>query len=216
MASVVVCGSATASVQPDRAIVSLGLSHLAPDAATALDTVASRSQQLDDALSGHGFERTAWVTDGVTVAEEWRYDNTAGNTLAGYRASSGVSVTVSDISLVSPLIRSAVAQCGATIRSLVWQAVDDNPRRADVLQSAAADARQRATAYAAALGLTLGQVELISELPIGGDGGGGQQPMVAMARSAKMSDGAELVVGDGQVQLSATVWVRFGVLAQPG
>ncbi len=214
MASVVVCGSATASVQPDRAIVSLGLSHLAPDAATALDAIAQRSQQLDEALSGLGFPRTAWVTDGVTVAEEWRYDNTGGNTLTGYRASSGVSATVSDLTLVSPLIRSAVAQCGATIRSLVWQAVDDNPRRIDVLQRAAADARQRAEAYVAALGLVLGQVEMVSELPIGGDSG--PPPMMAMARSAKMSDGAELVVGEGQVQLSATVWVRFGVLALVG
>lgn len=208
MPNVVVCGSATASVQPDLAVVSLGLSYVAAEPASALDEIGVRSQRLEAALAALGLDRRAWVTDGVSVAEEWQHDQQS--RLVGFRASSGVTATVRDLGRVSTVIKDAVG-VGATIRGIEWRVDEANPARTELLAAAARDARHRAQTYVTALDLLLGPVELISEQPIA------MQPapygdVVSMARSAKFADSSEMALGEGQVHLHASIHVRFGVL----
>jgi len=214
MASVTVCGSASRSVTPDRAVVCLGIDHLAPDAAGALDQVARRAALLEEMLSDHGLDRPDWVTEGVQVSEEWQWKNDT-NVLVGHRARTAVSVTVRTLDLVGTLIRDGVTTCGANVRGLDWRVDADNPARAALLGEAARDARSRAMAYAEALGLRLGEVELVSETPIAG--GPGPQPVpMAMAmesfRAAKAGDEGMSVSG-GVVELHSEVHVRFGTLS---
>jgi uncharacterized protein len=206
MASVLVRGSASSAVEPDFAVVSLGLSHLAADPGAALDEVSARSRQLEAVLETLAIERADWVTDGVSLAEEWRYVNDA-NTLAGYRANAGVTVTVRRLGQVADVIGQGVTSCAASVRSLTWHVRDDNAAHRDLLRRAAEDARRRAETYTEALGTTLGPVELISDLPPGEPPGGG-----AVFARAKMADHQEMAVGEGRVQLSAEVYVRFGVM----
>ena len=213
MSSVMVCGSARQLVQPDRAVVSLGISVVAPDAAGALDQVAARSTTLVEVLGRLGFATTDWVTDGVTVAEEWEWRNDT-NTLVGHRASTGATVTVSRLDAIAPLLRATVDEARGTVRQLRWEVDADHPVRHDLLGRAATDARRRAVAYATALGLELGAVELISESPIGTGTPGpaaDAMPMLAMARG-KAAGAPELSVSGGQIELRAEVHVRFALL----
>lgn len=210
MASVIVRGTAAATVTPDRAELTLALSHLAPHPASALDEVAARSQQLVRVLESHGFAPSDWATEGVTVAEEYQWKNDS-NVLVGHRASTSLTVTVRDTSLVGTLIRDAVSSPGASVRTLQWRIDATNPARRALLGEAARDARVRATAYAEALGLTLGEVELISEAPLAPQPG--PQPMPRMmAAKAMMADSAEVAVSGGLVELTADVHVQFAVL----
>jgi len=212
MSSVTVRGTALASVTPDRAELSLALSYLAPDAATALDHVAERSQQLEQMLSGHGFVRTDWATEGVQVAEEYQWKKDT-NVLVGHRASTAVTVTIRSVDLVGKVIRDGVTSCEASVRGLAWRVDADNPARRELLGEAARDARVRAEAYAEALGLRLGEVELISELEPA------VEPAPPVARQAMMmakggaADMTEVSVSGGLVELSAAVYVRFATLA---
>ena len=210
MSTVTVRGNALAAVTPDRAELSLALSHLAADAATALDAIAERSQRLEQILSDHGFARTEWATDGVTVAEEyqWRKDT---NVLVGHRASTALTVTVRSAELVGPIIREAVTTTGASVRNLAWRVDADNPARRELLAAAARDAKVRATAYVEALGLRLGEVEAISEAPLAAETGPQPQPMLRMA-AAKTADGPDVSVSGGLVELYADVTVRFAML----
>ena len=80
----------------------------------------------------------------------------------------------------------------------------------DALAEAARDARRRATAYAEALGLRLGEVELISETPIAAEPPAG---MVRMAMDAAPMGAPPVEVSGGQIELSADVYVRFSLLA---
>src|SRR5687768_9258884 len=73
MASVIVCGTARRLVPPDRALVSLGVSVVANDPASALDQVSDRSAVLARLLGELGVAEADWVTDGVSVAEEWEF-----------------------------------------------------------------------------------------------------------------------------------------------
>jgi len=212
MTSVVVCGSARRLVQPDRAILALGLSVVAKDAATALDQVAASSTQLSDILDAAGIRAADRTTDGVGVAEEWEWRKDT-NTLVGYRASTAVSIVLTDLSLIAPLLREAVGTSSAQVRGLTWQVDADNPAHHELLGEAARDARRRATAYVEALGLSLGNVELISETPIAagdprGDVVAQSAPMMMKARGGA----AEVAVQPGQIELSSEVHVRFAVL----
>ena len=82
-----------------------------------------------------------------------------------------------------------------------------------MLGEAARDARVRATAYAEALGLRLGEVELISELEPAAE------PVAPVAREAMMMAKAggdmmaEVSVSGGLVELNANVYVRFATLS---
>jgi uncharacterized protein YggE len=215
MANVTVRGSATASVRPDRVVVQLGITHIAADAGTALDEVAERSRKLEHLLRDLGFAPQDWVTEGVQVAEEWQWRNDS-NVLVGYRATSGVATTVRAFDIVGTLIRDAVRDCGANVRDLSWRVDPDNPTRSELLDLAARDARRRAEAYTTALGLRLGEVELIDEMPINAGGTPRLEahgaPMVAMAYAKSADAGAPVSVSGGLIDLVAEVYVRFAIL----
>lgn len=210
MATVIVRGNASATVTPDRAELTLALSHLAPDAATALSEVARRSQRLEELLSGRGLGRDDWATEGVTVGEEYQWKKDT-NVLVGYRASTALAVTVRSADLVAAIIADGVTECGANVRNLVWKVDATNPARRALLGDAARDARERASAYADALGLRLGEVETISEAPIRVEA---DAPMMRMAMQSapKMADSAEVAVSGGLVELAADVHVQFALL----
>jgi uncharacterized protein YggE len=212
MSSVTVRGTALASVTPDRAELSLALTHLAADAAAALDEVSARSQQVEEMLAGHGFARTDWATEGVQVGEEYQWKNDS-NVLVGFRASTAVSVTIRSTELVGKVIRDGVTGAGANVRNLVWRVDADNPARRALLADAARDARVRAAAYVEALGLRLGEVEIISEVAFAPEPSPQPQARMMMAGAAKMADQAELSVSGGLVELIAEVYVRFAILA---
>ena len=69
----------------------------------------------------------------------------------------------------------------------------------------------RATACTEALGLRIGEVELISEAPIAADPP--QPRMMMAAMDAAKVGGAELAVSGGLVELTADVHVRFALLS---
>ena len=193
----------------------LGLTHIAADAGAALDDVARRSLKLEELLVRLGFSPQEWVTEGVQVAEEWQWRNDS-NVLVGYRATSGIATTVRAFDVVGDLIRDAVRDCGANVRDLSWRVDPDNPTRSELLGLAAHDARHRAEAYVTALGLRLGEVELIDERPIGSGASpraDGSQPEMMAMRAAKSADaGGAMSVSGGLIELVAEVHVRFAIL----
>jgi hypothetical protein len=209
MASVVVRGTATTTVTPDHAQLSLEIAHRAGDPAGALDEVARRSGQLVEVLTRHAIPKADWSTDGVQVGEEYQWRDNQ-QVMTGYRAATVVTATVRDAEAVGTLVRDGVAEVGASVRNLSWHVDRDNPARGTLLAEAARDARRRATAYAEALGLRLGEVELISETPIAAEPPAG---MVRMAMDAAPMGAPPVEVSGGQIELSADVYVRFSLLA---
>lgn len=212
MASITVCGTAHRSVAPDRARLDLGLTHVAPTASAAMGEISDRSQQIATMLTELGFASTDWSTQGVSVAEEWEWKNET-NTRVGFRASATVSVNIADFDRIAPLLAAAVDDAGAQIRSLTWSVSPTHTIRHELLAAAAAEAEHRAIAYAVALRLRLGAIEEISDVPISPSprAAGGE---VMMMRAAKMADSAPMNVNAGEVELSASVFVRFATLGE--
>ena len=209
MATVTVCGSASATVRPDDVVIGFGLNHLAGDAAAALAEVAGRTQRLTTVLADHGVKPDDWVTNGVHVAAAYEWRNDA-NTLVGYRATTGVTATLRELDLVGAMITDAVVRADAEMQGLTWRVDPGNPARRALLGEAAVDARIRAEAYVAALGLRLGAVESISEFA---PSAGPSPSAPVMTRHAKaFADSPPPEVSGGRTQLSADVIVVFSVL----
>ena len=210
MPTCTVRGSAARSVQPDFVDVGLGITHVASDAASAMATIAERSQHLEAVLTELEIGRDDWVTEGVNVAEEWEYKHDQ-QVMVGYRATAGVVVTVRRLDRVGTLLREAIDRCHAAVRNLAWQVDRDNPARRELLGEAATDARDRAAAYASALGVRLGQVEVISDGPILDRPQPEAYGFTPMTRMMKADSGPPSVSG-GLIELVAEVHVRFGLL----
>lgn len=212
MSSVLVTGTARRLVAPDRAVLGLGVSVLAPEAALALDRVAERLDRVAAILDDAGVAAADRLTDAVSVGEEheWRE---GGSVLLGHRARSGVTVTVRELDGLGRLLRAAVADAQADVRQLSWQIDAAHPARTEILGEAALDARRRADAYATALGLRVGTVELISERPIVPAPPDGPAPQMAPAMFAKAEGaGADMAVDAGRIELWSQVDVRFGLV----
>jgi uncharacterized protein YggE len=211
VASVTVGGSASMTIRPDRAVLGLSLTHLAKQAGDALAHVATRSATLEALLATLGLDPSDWTTGGVTVGPEyeWRKDQ---NVLTGQRATTWTTVRVRSLEVIGSLITQATSDVDAQVSGPTWRVDDDNPARLELYAEAARDARRRAAAYAAALGLQLGDVEAVSEFAIEGGGSAG----APMAKMAMMSRGGgpaqDIAVNPGEIEVTASVNVRFTLL----
>lgn len=210
MPSVVVRGSAATAVTPDFAQLTLDISHVAPDAPTALRQVADRSRALQASLDARGVQPADRATSGIQVNEEFEWRDGA-SVRVGHRASTSLTVTVRAIDTVGALVADAVSEAGVAVRHLTWHVERDNPVLTRLLGDAARDARARAEAYSGALGLRVGDVELVSEAPITPEPVPPRPMMMAMD-AAPMAKEMQVTVSEGVVELQAEVHVRFALL----
>lgn len=101
-------------------------------------------------------------TTGIAVGEEFdhRHD---GRVSLGHRASSGVSMRLTDPELIGQLIARATEDLDAQIGGPRWLISLDNPVRLEAARRAAADARRKADAYAEGVGAKVGRLIRLSE-----------------------------------------------------
>jgi uncharacterized protein YggE len=125
-----------------------------------------------------------------------------------------VSITIRDLDKVGVLINEGVTLTKASVRNLSFRVDRENPAHTRLMAAAARDAKARAFAYTDALGMRLGEVELISESAI--SAGPEPMPRFAMAVQAdglEMSSAPPMAVSGGLIELTASVHVRFSVLS---
>lgn len=211
-ATVVVRGEGRANARPDRAVLVFDLSHTAPTPQEALQAVSARTAVLALALRDRGVADADWTTTGVTVqpAYEWRREE---QVFLGHRAANRLQVTTRDAAMVGTLFTDAVDVASARVGGPQWIVEQTNPAHVEACRLAALDARQRAEAYAAGLGLALGPVVLVDEtspdVP---------RPMpraMMMAATAMADDSAPIEVNAGELEVTADVRVTFS-LVEPG
>jgi uncharacterized protein YggE len=202
-------GQAAIRTEPDEAIVWITLTKLDPSVSAALTDVAERSQALADLLDELAIDRRQRSTGGVTVREE--FDRTkSGRRSLGHRAASMMSVRLTDTELIGRLITRATTAVDARIEGPSWQISRANPARLQAATQAAANARQKAEAYAAGVEARLGRVIALSEEE--GGYGSGRFPM-AVAASAPPPD---LDVEAGEQDVTAAIEATFELEPEGG
>ena len=164
-----VTGTGEVEVQPDQALVTIGVQTQAPEAATAIAQNNQRMQQVIDALEQAGVAAEDIQTRVLELQPQFTSPspNEPGPQgppqIAGYTAINTVDVRVRDLQNLGDLIDAAV-QAGANQIQNIRFVVSQPQQVADQARQAAwDDALHKAEQLASLAGTQLGQVQTIQE-----------------------------------------------------
>ena len=204
MATITVNGYGEVSVPPDEATLMLGVDAVASTPRDAMAEVAERARELVALLDELEIAPAKRSTSGVQVSEAGDYDNQGRWQHRGFRAVEQLTVAAGP-GVLGDLIGGAVERGRARVDGPRWLIASDNPARKQALQAAAENARERADAVAAGLGVRVGAVaEAKEEAEV--------YPVVRQATFARVAEAAPPIEA-GELTVSCTVSVSFQVEA---
>ena len=151
-------GSATISVNPDQAKLSVGVVTQGATAQDAGQQNATLTTTVINALKGA--LGTAGTIQTISYSISPRYSTTAGQTatIIGYTASNTVQVTTTALSLIGRLIDTANQAGANNVGNLSFSLQNPEPLTEQALSQAAKQAQAHASAIAAGLGARTGVV----------------------------------------------------------
>lgn len=196
---ITVTGTGEAQTTPDRASLTFGIQTRGATAAEVHATHAAQVKRLLTALKGAGVSAKDLKTEQFDVSP--RYDPDKVDTPRGYSANSSVSVSNQPLDRASRLSEVGVAAGADSVSGPGLSVADPDAGYHRALESAVADAREKAKVLADAASVSLGEVTAIVE---------GSQPEVYYARELRAPD-AKMPIEPGSEQVTATVTVTFAV-----
>jgi uncharacterized protein len=206
-----VAGEAQVSAKPDRAVVTLGATAQADQAADAQQQINQVMTKAIDAIKQAGIAEDKIQTAGLSLypvySEHGDRPRPANQPqeprIVGYRASNTIRITLDDITAVGPIIDAGITAGANQLEGVSFELKDDTAQRAEALKQAAANARQKANALAAATGVNLDSLHEIIE------GGVSIVPPQPMTRHAAFAMETATPVQPGQVQIQAAVTLTY-------
>mgnify|MGYP001167373511 CR=1 FL=1 len=210
---ITVGGTGEASAAPDIAVVTIGVEVTQKTVAAARQGAAGAASIVLRALSDNGVVERDIRTSGLRMHPHYDYSRGSAPKVVGYQASHQFMVKVRAIDSLSGVIDGAALAGGEAVRihGISFEIDDPASLLVEARRKAVDDARLRAETYAAAAGVTVGQVVSISEIPENG------QPirpmMMARAEAMKMD---ETPVQPGETTVTAQVVVRFAIAETAG
>ena len=200
-----VSGQGRADVAPDMAVVNIGIVTTGKTAQLAQAENARVASHVTAALGQLGIFskdiQTHYTMSPVYEKGDYRK-------AVGYRANNTVTVTVNDVAKAGQIIDAALSSGATDVNGLSFGLKDAKSVRNTALQMAVQDARSKADAIAAALGVKIVGIQNVKE-----DGGNFARYEVANARLAKL-DGAAMAdtpVNAGTVEVNAEVHIDFQI-----
>jgi uncharacterized protein len=204
-----VSGSADVRAVPDRAMIQLGVTSRASNAQAALAQNNDLMGKVVAALKQLGIPDTDLQTSYVNLSPVYNnpppQDPPVPPQLIGFEANNVLAARLSDLTKLGPAIDAAVNAGANQIQGISFELSDEEPFRLNALQQAGAQARAKAGALAAGLGITIGDVETVSEsgvqvVPVGR--GVAPVPSGAVSTPTPVLPGEIVVHADVQVQFS--------------
>lgn len=202
MPQIVVIGTGEVKVEPDIAIITIGVETKAPTTQEALAQNSAQAQAIIERIRQMGVEAKDIQTTGINI---YPFYDEQGQNIIGYTVSNMVNVTIRNIAQAGDLI-DQVVQVGANrLYGVSFGVSDTEAVMAQAREAAVANARARAEQMARASGTSLGRVLFITEnfgaspIPV---------PMMADAYGAPAARSAP-PVQPGQQTYSATVQITF-------
>ena len=189
--SISVSGFGEAVGKPDMATVELGVETEADNVATAIDLSNQTVEQVTQALIDAGIADSDIQSTHFNVWREEGFDRLTGQPTdeTTFHVDSTVRVKVRDINQISSMIQTGLDAGATNVFGLTFGIDDSSELEAEARLRALDDAEDRAQQLANALGKTLGEPIIVSELvagsPLGfvseaalfrGIGGGGGGP----------------------------------------
>lgn len=199
-------GQGTVETVPDMATISLGVTHEAKRADSALALASEAVREVLSRLEQAGIAPNDIQTNNLSLQPVWSRPTSGTNTparITGFVASNSLSVRVRDLEKLGDILDVVVQEGANTFNGLQFSLQDPEPAMAAARADAVRDAMARAQQLAEAAGVTLGPVQSISE-----NTGSVRPQMMEMAAARMASD---VPVAQGEISLNAQVSMVFGI-----
>jgi uncharacterized protein YggE len=152
LTKVLVSGDSIVQAQPDTAILTVSVVTQARRALDAQQENANKSDEVVRALRSAAGAGAEIKTSGYSLQPQRVYKEGQPPTITGYEARNSVTVTLSDLTKVGPVI-DATAQAGANdVAGISFTLRKDRPARDQALAEATREALSKAQVIAQALG----------------------------------------------------------------
>ncbi len=202
-----VTGTATASAEPERAEIDLGVVTQAPTAKEAADANAEKLETVIAAVRGAVGPDGEIETQSYSLRPNYtRPRDGSEATIASYTASNMIRVSKIAIGDAAKVIDAATGAGTTNVQRLQFTVDDEEALKLQALADAALEARARAEALAGALGLDIVRVLSVTE---------GEPVVVRPYAAATMMQAemgrAQTPVEPGAVEVRATVTLRVEV-----
>ena len=206
-ATIAVTGEGKVEMDPDMAMLSLGVTSQADTAAAALKANSDGLSGALDRLKAAGIEDRDIQTSGLSLHPNIDYSSSGREPqVRGYTASNMLTVRLRDLSALGQTLDAVVTEGANTLNGLSFGLQNPDEATDEARRRAVADAAHKAGLYAEAAGVTLGRIVTISEQ---GNYGGPQPMMMAEARFAK--DAGSVPVASGEISIGATISVVYEI-----
>ena len=205
-----VTGTATASAEPERAEIDLGVVTQAATAEAAADANAEKLERVIAAVRNALGPNGKIETQSYSLRPNYTRPRDGGEaTIASYTASNMIRVTEIAIDDAAKVMDAATGAGTTNVQRLRFTVEDEEALRLQALADAARVARARAEALAGALELDIVQVLSLTE---------GEpvvvRPYAGVAMMQAESRGVQTPVEPGDVEVRATVTLRVEVAAR--
>ncbi len=180
---ITVTGEARAEAAPDMAVITLGASEQAAEAAQAMAAVSQVMAEVTNELRSAGIAPEDMQTQEISLSPVWSQRSSSGDRkITGFVASSMLTLRLRDLERVGEVLDQVLDAGANRFRGLRFDLSDPQEIEDSLRSEAVEDAIRKARQLAEASGMVLGPVRSIDDL---GSGGGHPQPMMMeMARSS--------------------------------
>jgi len=202
---VTVSGTGEASVKPDMASISTGVTSDGATARAALSKNNAAMTAVLKALRDAGIEADDIQTSNFSISPLYATmdpGQTTSPRISGYQVSNQVTAKVKDIARLGAILDALVQAGSNQVNGISFDVKDPTGATNDARRKAIADARARAELYAKAAGASVGEVMQISEVSV--------TPIMPVRYAmAERASAAAVPIAPGQNTLSASVTVTF-------
>jgi len=207
--AIVVEGTAEVRSDPDVATVRLGVVAQAPSAQAAQERASRTASAILAAVRALGVPAAQVQTSDLSLSPLYPNNPRATDEeprIVGYQATNTVSVRLEAMGEVGQVIDAGLQAGANRVDGVDFGLRDGGPPQSRALALAVAQARQKAQAIAAALGVHLGEVLAAEE-----GGGGEATPRFAERGMVAMAAKAATPISAGQITTTATVALRYRI-----
>ena len=218
-AGIWVTGEGTLTMEPDLAVLNVGVETTGETVAEANGDAARAMDAIISALSDRGIEGTDVQTRSFNIFPMYEYGEVFENgrrvnkqTLVGYRVSNSVSIKIRDLDAVGEVIDDVASAGGdaTRINGISFTVEDPKPFMEQLREMAVLDAIAKAEQFAFLTNVVRGPVVFISESGRGGSVVQNQsfdgRVAFAMAEAAPSTS-----ISGGELELRLSVQVVFGI-----
>ncbi|MEO5905041.1 MAG: SIMPL domain-containing protein [Gemmatimonadaceae bacterium] len=193
-------------VNPDHATIQISVQTKAASAAAAASENASKQKAVIDALHALGLKNSDISTSDYSVNPEQRYEPNKEPTVVGYNVTNTLSVEVSALKMVGPVIDAALAKGANMISSLQFSASNTESARRSAISMAIQRARADAEVAAKAAGGSLGG---LLEVTIGAYFAPPPRPFDMKVRTAMAASADQTPINPGEQTVSVDINTRW-------